>query len=119
MLFSCSAYSSTLKMESIYSSETSDNFQRTTRRYAPEGGSLKTRKDLEGNVCGIIRVLYRHLPEWNDAQVGENPSESLESPLNAALSCRQSHHRELVVTVYQDRCRCSRMSTVTFSGLCE
>jgi hypothetical protein len=35
-LVSCSAYSSTLKMETIYSSEMSVEFQRTTRRYIPE-----------------------------------------------------------------------------------
>jgi hypothetical protein len=33
---SCSAYSSILKMEAIYSSETSIDFQRTTWRYIPE-----------------------------------------------------------------------------------
>jgi hypothetical protein len=35
-LVSCSVYSSTLKIEEIYSSETSVDFQRTTRRYIPE-----------------------------------------------------------------------------------
>jgi hypothetical protein len=35
-LVSCLAYSSILKMESTYSSETSVDFQRTTRRYVPE-----------------------------------------------------------------------------------
>jgi hypothetical protein len=35
-LVSCSAYSSTLKTEAIYSSETLVDFQRTTRRYIPE-----------------------------------------------------------------------------------
>jgi hypothetical protein len=34
------AYSSTLKMEAIYSSEASVNFQRTTRRYIPENVTL-------------------------------------------------------------------------------
>jgi hypothetical protein len=36
-LVSCSAYSSILKMETICSSETSLDFQRTTQRYNPEG----------------------------------------------------------------------------------
>jgi hypothetical protein len=40
-LVSCSAYSSTLKMEAICSSETSVYFQRTTRRYMPEDGTLQ------------------------------------------------------------------------------
>jgi hypothetical protein len=35
-LISCSAYSSALKMEAIFSSETSVEFQRTTRRYIPK-----------------------------------------------------------------------------------
>jgi hypothetical protein len=35
-LVSCSAYFPTLKMEAICSSETSADFQRTTRRYIPE-----------------------------------------------------------------------------------
>jgi hypothetical protein len=39
-LVSCSAYFSTLKMEAIYSSETSVDFQRTTRRYIPEDSTL-------------------------------------------------------------------------------
>jgi hypothetical protein len=39
-LVSCSAYSSTLKMEAMCSSETSVDFQRTTRRYIPEDSTL-------------------------------------------------------------------------------
>jgi hypothetical protein len=39
-LVSCSAYSSTLKMEAICSSETSVDFQRTTRRYIPEDSNI-------------------------------------------------------------------------------
>jgi hypothetical protein len=34
------AYSSTLKMEATYSSETSVDFQRTTERYIPEDGLI-------------------------------------------------------------------------------
>jgi hypothetical protein len=40
MIVSCLAYSSTLKMEARCSSETSVDFQRTTRRYIPEDGTL-------------------------------------------------------------------------------
>jgi hypothetical protein len=40
MLASCSAYSSTLNMEAICSSETSLDFQRTARRYNPEDGTI-------------------------------------------------------------------------------
>jgi hypothetical protein len=39
-LVSCLAYSSILKMETIFSSETSVHFQRTTRRYVPEDRTL-------------------------------------------------------------------------------
>jgi hypothetical protein len=39
-LISCSAYSSTLKMEAICSSETSVEFQRITQRYIPEDSTL-------------------------------------------------------------------------------
>jgi hypothetical protein len=39
-LVSYLAYSSTLKMEAICSSEISVGFQRTTRRYLPEDGTL-------------------------------------------------------------------------------
>jgi hypothetical protein len=39
-LISCSAYSSTLKMEAICSSETSVDFQQTTRRYFPKDSTL-------------------------------------------------------------------------------
>jgi hypothetical protein len=39
-LVSCSAYSSTLKIEAAYSSETSVDFQRTARRYILEDRSL-------------------------------------------------------------------------------
>jgi hypothetical protein len=39
----CSAYSSTLKMEAICSSETSIDFQRTARRYIPEDSTLRVR----------------------------------------------------------------------------
>jgi hypothetical protein len=41
MLVPCSAYSSTLKIEAISSSETSVDFQRTTWRYVPEDRTLK------------------------------------------------------------------------------
>jgi hypothetical protein len=43
-LVSCSAYSSTLKMEAIWSSETSVDFQRTTQRYIPEHSTLHNRR---------------------------------------------------------------------------
>jgi hypothetical protein len=41
MLVSCLAYSSTMKMEATYSSETSVDFQRTKRRYIPEDKTIQ------------------------------------------------------------------------------
>jgi hypothetical protein len=41
MLNSCLAYSSTLKMEPTYSSETLVDFQRAARRYVPEDRTLQ------------------------------------------------------------------------------
>jgi hypothetical protein len=66
------------------------NFQRTTRRYIPEGGTLWNRRDLEGSVRGMVEVQCQHLSEWDEALVGANPSENLESPLNTACST-ESH----------------------------
>jgi hypothetical protein len=45
-LVSCSAYSLTLKMEAICYSETSVDFQRTTRRYIPEDSKKKVKLSL-------------------------------------------------------------------------
>jgi hypothetical protein len=39
-IVSCSAYSSILKIEAIFSSETSADIQRTTRLYIPENSTL-------------------------------------------------------------------------------
>jgi hypothetical protein len=53
---SCSAYSSTLKMEAICSSETSVDFQRTTRRYIPGDSTLNSVYFLsyDCNMAGYI-----------------------------------------------------------------
>jgi hypothetical protein len=52
-VLSCSAYSSTLKMEAICSSETSVGFQRTTWRYIPEDSTLHIHR------CENLKS-YRH-----------------------------------------------------------
>jgi hypothetical protein len=61
-LVSCLAYSSTLKIEAICSSETSDDTQRTTRRYIPEDGTLFFRKVLccrhESRTTGLCCVKF-------------------------------------------------------------
>jgi hypothetical protein len=55
-LVSCSAYSSTLKMEAICSSETSVVFQRSTRLYIPEDSTLQTK------ICSANIFLLRIIP---------------------------------------------------------
>jgi hypothetical protein len=52
-LVSCLAYSSTLKMEAKCSSETSVDFQRTTRHYIPEDRTLQICVKLQLNDCFI------------------------------------------------------------------
>jgi hypothetical protein len=58
-LVSCSAYSSTLKMETICSSETPVDFQRTTRRYIPEDGTQHI------NVAGFMRLSRGDCEEYS------------------------------------------------------
>jgi hypothetical protein len=54
-LVSCSDYSSILKMEAIYSSETPVDTQRTTWCYIPEDGTLHNRRCE--NLKSYIRWL--------------------------------------------------------------
>jgi hypothetical protein len=58
----CSAYSSTLKMEAICSSEISVVIQRITRRYIPEDDTLHNHRceNLKSYVliCAIHVILY-------------------------------------------------------------
>jgi hypothetical protein len=63
MLLSCSAYSSTLKMEAICSSETSVHFQQTTRRYIPEDSTLHNHccenlKSYKWDFCWQVESCY-------------------------------------------------------------
>jgi hypothetical protein len=46
----CSTYSSTMKKETVRSSETSMNFYRTTKCHIPEDGALHVPKNMEINV---------------------------------------------------------------------
>lgn len=64
----------------------------------------------------MVEVLCQYLSEWNEALAGGNPSENLGSPLNTARSYIEPYLQELDVTVYEDRCRCSRMFTVMCRG---
>jgi hypothetical protein len=62
-LVSSSANSSTLKMEAIWSFETSADFQRTTRRYIPEDGTLHNHR-CENLKCYITFNLFNTI--FND-----------------------------------------------------
>jgi hypothetical protein len=58
-LVSCSAYSSTLKIEAICSSETSVDFQQTTRRYIPEDSTLHNHRceNLKSYIIFSVRII--------------------------------------------------------------
>jgi hypothetical protein len=61
------ACSSTLKMEAICSSETSVDFQWTTRRYIPEGVTLQrtcTHFDFLGNLDMLARTGLKVQSGW-------------------------------------------------------
>jgi hypothetical protein len=60
-LVSCSAYSSTVKMETISSSETSVDFKRTTRRYVPQDSTLHDHRCENLKSC-IHKVFNIFLP---------------------------------------------------------
>jgi hypothetical protein len=84
----CSAYSSTLKMEAICSSETSVHIQRTTRRYIPEDSTLHNHRceHLKSYIIyinlGMIRALLKPL-SWQQyescegARINQNPGNDL------------------------------------------
>jgi hypothetical protein len=64
-LVSCSAYSSTLKMEAICSSETSVDIQQPTWRYIPEDSTLQNHRcenlksyKIEDSVHFLLEVLF-------------------------------------------------------------
>jgi hypothetical protein len=62
-LVSCTAYSSTLKIEETCSSETSVHFQQTTRRYIPEDRILHKHRceKLKSYIC---KLLSDREPVW-------------------------------------------------------
>jgi hypothetical protein len=65
MMISCSDYSSTLKMENIYSSETSVDFQQTTRRYIPEDTTLlQSQTFYTGSTCGSTHTPRETSGKW-------------------------------------------------------
>jgi hypothetical protein len=60
LLIACLAYCSTLKMESVFSSETSLNFYRTTRRHVPWDGTLHSYRceSLISNITLTLLFLF-------------------------------------------------------------
>jgi hypothetical protein len=75
-LVSCLAYSSTLKMEAICSSETSNDFQRTTRRYILER-KLERARTISNSPCRwpirdsnriLVRSVTFHLNLFSPAR---------------------------------------------------
>jgi hypothetical protein len=65
MLVCCSAYSWTLNMEAIFSSETSVDFERTTRRYIPEVSTLHNHRCENLKSEKWIRLL---LVNWEGCE---------------------------------------------------
>jgi hypothetical protein len=61
-LVSYLAYSSALKMEATYSSETLVEFQRTTRRYIPEDITLISSCFLVSDLAVFMCVLFSIFP---------------------------------------------------------
>jgi hypothetical protein len=66
LLVSCPAYFSTLKMEVICSSETSVDFQRTTRRYIPEDSTLHNYR------CENLK-FYKTYEGYSTRQIAAGP----------------------------------------------
>jgi hypothetical protein len=64
MLVSCLAYSSTMNMETICSSQTSVDFQRTTTRYIPRGRTLQNhrRENLKSYSLTSSTIRVAGLP---------------------------------------------------------
>jgi hypothetical protein len=68
MLVSCSAYFSALKMESIYSTETSMDFHRITRRYISED-----RRTLESYRCENRKTKHINMLMWRSNNYMHGP----------------------------------------------
>jgi hypothetical protein len=68
MLVSCSAYTSTLKMEAICSSETSDDFQRTKRRYTSEDKTVYITTGVRTENPATLNQFHAFL--WHSALSG-------------------------------------------------
>jgi hypothetical protein len=83
LLISCSAYSFTLKLEAACSSETSVDFQRITRRYVPEDGSLCHKKVFTESLPNNDRkdTLNRDLAL---SEIGQTHIQTLGTPLRSA-----------------------------------
>jgi hypothetical protein len=77
-LLSCSAYSTTLKMEAACSTETLLDFQQTTRRYIPEDRTIHNhcsenlKSYITGHVCPrYLRIYHEERGKRTLRNVGE------------------------------------------------
>jgi hypothetical protein len=64
-LVSCSAYSSTLNIEAICSSETSADFQRTARHYIPEDSTLHNHCCENPKSYKVEELSWEYPLLWN------------------------------------------------------
>jgi hypothetical protein len=106
-----SAYSSTLKMEAICSSEMSVDFQRTTRRYIREGRTLhnhrcENHKSYKHRDCTKNAVLVRKL---GGAKVKSSACISRVFLCVAQMACQTSRNKNHSSLVYTAPSMGSRM----------
>jgi hypothetical protein len=86
MLVSCSAYSSTLKREVTCSSETSVDFQRTTRRYIPEDIIFHNHR-CEGLKSYIICLLFLWIGTCSSSLGNESRLQGFENRVIKRIIC--------------------------------
>jgi hypothetical protein len=89
MLVSCLAYSSTLKLEETCSSETPADFQRTTRRYIPEDGTLHNHRCENLNSYIFLTcswILFVIARSTQNAKMQRTRVETLRNALRITLS---------------------------------
>jgi hypothetical protein len=103
MLVSCLTYSSTLKMKSTYSSETSVRFQRTTPLYIPEDINLHNHQceSLMSYLLSFLLLYWRYNPISDMASA----TGSCPAPLLHLTFCFNLSLRILMNTNKREGCR--------------
>jgi hypothetical protein len=93
-LFSCLAYSSTMKMVAIYSSETPVDFQRSTQHYVPEVRTLHNTdvRTSDPTCCVYMYVGYIMDMGW------------YQKLLNTMVCASETWYRRRHMTVILTRC---------------